>query len=141
MTTEEVLTPPEWRSALPPELRTKHVHSWCPFCYLGWARSTNRVGMGCCSIFLPTGAVDTHVPAISFERESVTRKIMGMFRPRPWEASQMLKAGLDPNIQRREIPGGGEWWVMQEAARLIRGGMLPSLADRTARHAVRVNAN
>lgn len=106
MTTEEVLTPIEWRSALPPELRTKHVHSWCPFCYLGWRPARpGRIGGGCCSIALPTGAVEVHVPAISFERESETHKIMGMFRPRPWEASQMMKAGINPNLQRREIPG------------------------------------
>lgn len=92
---------PKWRSALPPELRTKHVHSWCPFCYLGWKSTAQR----CCDIALPLGNADCHVPAIDFDRESPLRKIMGMFHPRPWEARQMLAVGVNLATQRREVPG------------------------------------
>lgn len=98
---DEVEAPTEWRSALPPELRSKHVHSWCPFCYLGWRRTSQK----CCSQALPTGQVDMHVPAIDFDREDPMRKVLGCLMPRPWEVVRMTAAGVDPRTMRREIPG------------------------------------
>lgn len=95
------IEPKPWHSALPPELRTKHVHSWCPFCYLGWA----PLGRRHCIIALPTGNVDCHVPAIEFDRETPMHKIMGMFAPRPWERRQMEALNINWMTQWREIPG------------------------------------
>lgn len=88
---------------LPPELRSRQVMSWCPFCHLGWKRDPqSRL---CCSIGLPTGTAVMHVPAITWDRETPGAKIQFMFHPRPWEISALARAGIDPRRARREVPG------------------------------------
>ena len=91
---------------LPPEMTTRHVHSWCPYCYLGWA--DRRVGSRCCLMLLPNGSVDAHVPAITFDRENIGAKVMRMFQPRPWELAQIIRAGMDPRQFRHPVPGLAE---------------------------------
>jgi hypothetical protein len=88
---------------LPPELRSRQVMSWCPFCHLGWKRDPQS--KLCCSIGLPTGTAVMHVPAITWDRETPAAKIKFMFHPRPWEISALARAGIDPRTARREVPG------------------------------------
>jgi hypothetical protein len=90
-------------SYLPPEIRNRQVMSWCPFCHLGWQRDpTSKL---CCAVAIPTGNVLMHVPAITWDRETVAARIQFMFRPRPWEIGRMRRAGIDPRTVRRQITG------------------------------------
>jgi hypothetical protein len=90
-------------SYLPPEIRARQVMSWCPFCHLGWERDpTSRL---CCSVAIPTGNVLMHVPAITWDRETIAAKIQFMFLPRSWEIAKLRQAGIDPRTVRREVPG------------------------------------
>jgi hypothetical protein len=95
----------------------RHDHSWCPFCYLGWPRDPAAMAAGsCCAIMTPYGLVDLHVPAIGYDREGMTQKILSVLYPRPWEIKGIALAGLDPRRVRRKVPGLDEAFKRERAA-------------------------
>jgi len=100
---------------LPPWVE-HHESTWCPFCYLGWARDPQAMAMGqCCSILGPQGLVDLHVPAIDFDRENPQAKILTMFYARPWEMKAVVQAGIDLRRARRIVPGLAEAFVRERS--------------------------
>ena len=96
-------------------VRGLHVMTWCPFCYLDMPQDQVAVNWGrCCSIALPLGSYQMHIPAINYATESPTALVQFMLYPRPWEAQQFAKAGLVP---KKRVPAGLKDWLEADACK------------------------